>query len=161
MSKPENTVDHVLDRMVEAVLGEDARFESHALALGIPHNTIRTWKRRGEVPLGYLKNFAADWKVSLDWLLRGEKAGEQAAEAHQVSENVRPYGLSADESALLESYRRASPETQTALRVLAGCGGTPPTPRPRVAKPARIELRDGARPERKPGAVRKKRVGET
>lgn len=113
MSRLESHVDYVLDRMVETVLGESALFNSHALALGIPENTIRTWKRRGEVPLSYLKNFAQDWKVSLDWLLNGNKS-----ESHQVNENPRPYGLTADESALLESFRRRSPEAQAALLLL-------------------------------------------
>lgn len=156
MSKLGYPIDYVLDRMVEVVLGENASFGSHAEALGIPANTIKTWRRRGEVPPGYLINFAADWKVSFDWLLRGDES------PGHVSEKVSPFGLlKADEAALLESYRAAPPEIRAALRVLAGCGGTPPTPRPRIPKPPRIEHRVGDLPERKRPQVRKKKAGET
>jgi len=117
MSKPESSVDHVLDRMVEAMLGEGAHFKSHALALGIPHNTIRTWKRRQKVPLYELESFSERYGVTLDWLLHGD---QPEAAPHQVNQNLQPYGLSEDESALLESYRRSSEEMQrAALRMLA------------------------------------------
>lgn len=43
----------------------------------------------------------------------------QRDEAHQVSDSVRPYGLSADEDALLKAYRRSTPEARAiVLRAL-------------------------------------------
>lgn len=110
MSRPDDSVTSVLDRMVVAVLGENAHFQSHALALGIPRETIKSWKRRGEVPLGTLKNFALDWKVPLDWLQRGDMP-----DAHQANEQARSQGLSEDESELLENYRRCTPSGRRVL----------------------------------------------
>lgn len=124
MSQSKKSVDDVLDRMVETMLGDDAHFKSHALALGVPHNTIRTWKRRGEVPLTYLKNFALDWKVDIGWLLYGVTLPQ--GEVHEVREGARPYGLSAEEAALLEDYRHSPPAAQAALGVLAHAAAAAP-----------------------------------
>ncbi|MDT3707467.1 MAG: helix-turn-helix domain-containing protein [Thiobacillus sp.] len=151
MSKPGDQVDFVLDRMVEVVLGENAQFRSHAEALGIPANTIKTWKRRGEVPSGYLKGFADDWKVSFDWLLHGGARQAVQVESHKVSEAERPYGISAEEWRLIERYRRSRPEIRAAaLRVL----GDPSAPAAteesrRIPKPDRIVVRSGDLPARK------------
>lgn len=101
MPKRANKIDHVLDRMVLVALGERAEFKSHAEALGIPPETIKTWRRRGEVPLTKLKDFAQDWKVSLDWLMNGgPETGDETA-ADELGENVvrmsrsRAYGADA------------------------------------------------------------------
>ena len=156
MGKRENPVDHVLDRMVEAALGENAHFNSHAEALGIPAETIKTWRRRGEVPTGKLLAFAQDWKVSVDWLLHGDSV-EPAAERHQVNQERAPYGeqLTPDEVSLIEGYRRSTPEVRAAaLRVLAGSNA-------RIQKPERIEIRESTLPERKPGAARRKKADAT
>lgn len=37
-------------------------------------------------------------------------------QSHQVNQDVAPYGLSADEAALLDNYRHSPPEAQAALR---------------------------------------------
>ena len=116
MSKPKNSVDHVLDRMVEVVLGENAQFRSHAAALGIPRETVKSWKRRGEVSPGYLKGFALDWKVSLDWLLTGD-----IADAAGVEQECAPYvveATNAEERALIQTYRQLDPETRITLQNL-------------------------------------------
>lgn len=134
MSKAVDLVESVLDRMVEAIRGPDAYFQSHHEALYVPRETIKSWKRRGAVPLGVLESFSRDHKVSLDWLLHGDQPEAAQAESHQLKQNVQPYGLSADEAVLLESYRRSTPEVQAAaLRVLAG---VPPSTPPIRKRPA-------------------------
>ncbi len=134
MAKSENPVDHVLDRMVEAMLGENAHFKSHAEALGIPAETIKTWRRRREVPAGRLAEFARDWKTPVDWLLHGN-AAERASVPHQVNQATAPYGerLRPDESAILEAFRSASPELRAAaLRML---DAKTPAAAPKVRQP--------------------------
>lgn len=128
MSRQENPVDHVLDRMVETVLGANAHFKSHAEALGIPLNTIRTWKRRREVPPGKLAEFARDWKVSVDWLLHGVPRLLIEDEAHHASiaaEPAAPYGLSDDERKLLDNYRKSPPEVRETLQLVASIASRP------------------------------------
>lgn len=168
MSKPENSVDCVLDRMVETMLGEDAHFKSHALALGIPHNTIRTWKRRGKVPLYELEIFSERYGVTIDWLLHGDQPEAAQAEPHHVSENVQPYGLSADEAALLETYREIDAEArvtlQNLLKVIAGTAqvaapSAPPKPPKRIPRAASVRTYSSDLPDKKftpPGGKRKK-----
>lgn len=139
MLKQENPIDYVLDRMVETVVGTGVDFKSHADALGIPAETIKTWRRRREVPPGRLAAFAQDWKVSVDWLLRGDHT-----EAHQVNENVAPYGLSGDEAALLEVFRRSTPELRAAARRVLEVN-----PQGKLERPARITLQSGVLAEKK------------
>lgn len=129
MSKRENPVDHVLDRMVEAVLGENAHFKSHAEALGIPQDTIKTWRRRGNVPPGYLSNFARDWKTSVDYLLLGAE-GVVVIEAKPTlpggaAQQVAAYGLKADERKLLENYRKVPAEVKETLQLVASIASRP------------------------------------
>lgn len=165
MSKRENPVDHVLDRMVEAVLGENAHFKSHADALGIPQDTIKTWRRRGAVPAGYLSNFARDWKKSVDWLLHGPE-GVPVIEA-----KLMPHGgamqLRADERKLLENYRKLPNEVKETLQLVASiasrpqAGATAAATRKRLPKPPRIQVVEGTLAERKPGTARKKKAEAT
>lgn len=125
MSKLGDPVDYVLDRMVEAVLGENAHYKSHAEALNIPANTIKTWKRRREVPSGYLANFAADWKVSVDWLLHGGERAPAKNEARGLEESKKPYDLSKEEMKLLANYRSSPHEVQEALQIVASIASRP------------------------------------
>lgn len=163
MSKRENPVDHVLDRMVEAVLGENAHFKSHADALGIPPDTIKTWKRRGAVPAGYLANFARDWKSSVDYLLHG-KDGVVLIEAKPTppggaAQQIAQYGaLADDERKLLENYRNSSAEVKEALQLVASIASRPQISA-RVAKPPRVKVRNGELPERKFDPERLKVMG--
>lgn len=155
MSKVENPVIHVLDRMVEVALGESAHFKSHADALGVPFETVKSWKRRRKVPLYELEMFSERYGVTIDWLLHGDQPEAAQAEAHQVNQHVQPYGLSDAEASLLESYRRSSPEVQAAaLRVLAG---EPPEPRPTIPRPARIVERVSDLPAKKFTPPRKRK----
>lgn len=71
-------VDAVLKRMVEA-LGNPP-VGSYAQVLDVSENTIKTWKRRGGVPLRYLEGFSREHKVALDYLLRGSVHVEPVAE---------------------------------------------------------------------------------
>ncbi len=153
MSKRENPVDHVLDRMVEAVLGENAHFKSHAEALGIPANTIKTWRRRGNVPAGNLAEFARDWKVSVDWLLYGKEGelllGDDAAHLRASERESGRYGaLAADERKLLENYRKLPPEVKEALQLVASIASRPVTAAD-IQRPPRIAVRSGSLPDKK------------
>ncbi|MDA8258365.1 MAG: helix-turn-helix domain-containing protein [Betaproteobacteria bacterium] len=152
MSKRENLVDHVLDRMVEAVLGENAHFKSHAEALGIPQDTIKTWRRRGAVPAGYLSNFAREWKASVDWLQYGPEGkvvfgGEP--EAHQVAGKVTHDGINADERKLLENYRKSPAEVREALQLVASIASRPQAAGEHAVKPPRARVMRGELPHRK------------
>lgn len=126
MAKQENPVDYVLDRMVEVVLGENAHFKSHADALGIPAETIKSWRRRREVPPGRLADFARDWKVSVDWLLTGVRA-IALDEAHpaKIQQKEARYGIKDDERKLLENYRNSPAEVREALQLVASIASRP------------------------------------
>lgn len=151
MRKQENPVDHVLDRMVEAALGENAHFKSHAEALGIPAETVKSWRRRGAVPAGYLNNFAREWKTSVDLLLHGPQ-GVVLIEAKPVppggaAQQATQYGaLADDERKLLENYRKSPPEVKEALQLVASIASRP---QGAVAKPSRVKVRAGELPPRK------------
>lgn len=150
MTKKENPVDYVLDRMVEAVLGENAHFKSHAEALGIPENTIKTWRRRGEVPPAYLANFARDWKSSVDYLMRGRQTGDvdtKPTAPPSVGQKVGSYGaLADDERKLLENYRKLPPEVRETLQLVASIASRP---QGAPAKPSRVKVRTSELPPRK------------
>lgn len=62
-------VDAVLDRMVKS-LGPDIGF-GYAEALDVSKDTIKTWRRRGEVPMRYLSGFAKRYGLSIDYLRFG------------------------------------------------------------------------------------------
>lgn len=149
MLKRENPVDYVLDRMVEVVLGENAHFKSHAAALGIPQDTIKTWRRRGAVPAGYLSNFAREWKTSVDWLQYGPEGKEVLGDAHQVTEKAAPYGISADERKLLENYRKIPAEVREALQLVASIASRPQAAGEHAVKPPRARVMRGELPHRK------------
>lgn len=67
-----------------------------------------------------------------------------AGPAHQVSQAARPYGLSADEAALLENYRRSTPEEQAMVLRALGVVVEPPAAEP-VRPSAREYLADKSR----------------
>lgn len=174
MAKRENPVDHVLDRMVEAVLGENAHFKSHADALGIPAETIKSWRRRGEVPPGKLTAFAQDWKVPVDWLLHGPEGqvvlGGGSAHVQAMERESASYGaLADDERKLLENYRKLPAEVKETLQLVASIASRPQVPG--SVKPPRVRVRAGELPSRKfrppavvsgeptPAGPRKKRGG--
>lgn len=149
MSKQENPVDYVLDRMVEAVLGENAHFRSHAEALGIPAETIKTWRRRREVPAGKLAAFAQDWDVPVDWLLHGPEGVTliemKKTQPGEVRQQAAAYGLADDERKLLENYRASPAEVREALQLVASIASRP-LPVAALAKPPRVKVRSGSLP---------------
>lgn len=63
-------VDSVLGRMVRA-LGLDIGF-GFAEALDVSRDTVKTWRRRGEVPMKFLTGFAQAHNLSLDYLRFGK-----------------------------------------------------------------------------------------
>lgn len=101
-------VEAVLDRMYAAT-GES--FTSHAEAFGVPEGTLKTWRHRGEVSLRFLRGFAAQHDVPIDYLLHGQQAAAEPLPQYDV--------LTPDERALVERYRASSPPLRrAALRVL-------------------------------------------
>ncbi len=82
-------VDAVLGRMVKA-LGLDIGF-GFAEALDVSRDTVKTWRRRGEVPMRFLTGFAKAHDLSLDYLRFGrlvhnepgqEQDGIKSLESH-------------------------------------------------------------------------------
>lgn len=67
--------DAVLDRMLQCVGNPAAG--SAADALDVPANTLKTWRRRGAVPMRALDAFAKAHGVSLDYLRFGIQEGVQ------------------------------------------------------------------------------------
>lgn len=67
--------DAVIDRMLQCVGNPAAG--SAADALDVPANTLKTWRRRGAVPMRALDAFAKAHGVSLDYLRFGIQEGVQ------------------------------------------------------------------------------------
>lgn len=80
-------VDAVLDRMC-AVLGNPAG--GYELVLDVPKRTIQTWRRRGEVPMRYLKAFCEEHQVSLDKVLNGVERYEAKPNSSPALGEPRP-----------------------------------------------------------------------
>lgn len=124
-------VDAVFERMWEAV-GRPL-FTGYAQAFDVSENDIKNWRRRGRVSRAYLEGFSREHGVSLDWLLHGEAA------PLQVRQDVLPYGLSADEVALLETYRDIDQEAratlQNLLKIIATAGHAKAAPKAKTRQP--------------------------
>lgn len=102
--------DAVLDRMYAAT-GES--FTSHSEAFGVPEQTLAAWRKRGAVSPAFLRQFAAERGVSIDYLLYGRNGTAEVAPPYDA--------LTVDERTLLERYRAAPPGLRrAALRVLLG-----------------------------------------
>lgn len=171
MSKAENPAVQVLDRMVEVALGESAHFKSHADALNIPFETVKSWKRRRKVPLYELEMFSERYGVTIDWLLYGDQPEATQTESHQVNQNVTAYGPAV--SATLQSFVKQIGEWVASgqlkdedIEVLAGIAArlagpepavvTPRPPRARPVVPARPPIPKKAqvyRPGEKPAVA--------
>lgn len=103
-------VDAVLNRMLDAVGGHAGGM---AAALDVSPETIKTWRRRGEVSMRFLQGFAEEHGLSLDMLRYGENR-------HPSSGGVgSEFELSPREIALLRNYRRADAEARLALEQVA------------------------------------------
>lgn len=111
-------VSAVLDRMVKA-LGNPPG--SYAMALDVSENTIKTWRRRGEVSMKYLRGFADVHSVSIDFLMYGDSARKSTSPAETLTANQKKAGysvevLSKEEQALLDNYRHSPPDGQAAIK---------------------------------------------
>lgn len=103
-----------------------------AQTLGVARNTVYNWMANGNAPLNQLLALEG-LGIDVVYVLTG-KPGALKVGANQVGQDVRPYGLSADENALIDGYRRCSPEIQeAALRLLA----VVPKPEPAMPKSAK------------------------
>ncbi|NMG48272.1 hypothetical protein GO613_09185 [Azoarcus communis] len=110
-------VDAVLNRMYDA-LGVTG--VSMAMALDVSPNTIKTWRRRGAVPMKFLADFAREHNVSLDLLQRGEPpypAGEEAVQ--RAEDSGHGFKMTPAELALVGHYRKSQPAGMQALDVTA------------------------------------------
>lgn len=133
-------VDAVLERMFEAV-GKPLGL-GYAKAFDVSERTLAAWRARGRVARSYLDGFAREYEKSVDWLLHGD---QPAAAPRPVNQSVQPYGLSADEAALLSAYRRSAPEAQAVvLRALGAAAPSKPAP-PQAEKSRRTIERPSAR----------------
>lgn len=103
-----------------------------AQTLGIARNTVYNWMANGNAPLNQLLALEG-LGIDIVYVLTGMPRAQQN-EAHQVNQDVRPYGLDKDETLLLESYRCSSLDVRAAaLRMLAGAA---PKAAPRQPKTA-------------------------
>ena len=112
----------VLDRMWQ-VIGKPIC--GYAEGLDVNENTVKTWRRRGEVSIKYLKGFAAKHNVSLDYLLHGDAAPAEeearvvALTADQARAGYAVEVLSKEEQALLDNYRHCPPQVRQAVKELS------------------------------------------
>lgn len=104
-------IDAVLERMWVA-LGKPAG--SYAQAFDVSENTLKTWKRRGAVPLRFLEGFARQHGLVLDVLL--------GREVHFESEPALGRGLRAKHAKVSEDERRHFAQVMGRLRAKFGAG---------------------------------------
>lgn len=76
----EMDVDAVLQRVATTLEGGRRSTTPVGEVLGVPHNTIRTWRQRGKVPADRLVQWAGECNVTVDWLIRGESALQRIAD---------------------------------------------------------------------------------
>lgn len=99
-------IDAVFERMFKAA-GNPLGY-SFAEAFDVSENTLKTWRRRGAVSTKFLQGFAAQYGVSLDYLLHGVTGDPDLDIARDANERV-----------LLERFRSAPKNLRdAALRVL-------------------------------------------
>lgn len=115
-------VTAVLDRMWQ-VIGKPF-CGSYAAGLDVNENTIKTWRRRGEVSTKYLKGFAAKHNVSLDYLMRGDAGSQEGVKAAVLTADEERAGcsvevLNKEEQALLDNYRNCKPEGRAAVEAVS------------------------------------------
>lgn len=116
-----------------------------AQTLGIARNTVYNWMANGNAPLNKLLALEG-LGIDVVYVLTGMPRAQQN-EAHQVNQEVRPYGLDKDETLLLEGYRRSTPELRAAaLRMLvAPKPEATPEPEPEltpIERESAIEFRE-------------------
>ena len=96
-----------------------------------------------------LEAFAAAG-ADVNYILSGRITETQHEEPHQVRQDVLPYGLSADEAALLAAYREIDPAAratlQNLLKLIAGAGQVVAAPKPASTYKPRQHFGVGAQP---------------
>lgn len=105
----EHGIDAVFKRMLKAT-GKTFGF-SYAEAFDVSPNTLKTWRKRGQVSLKFLQGFASEYGVSLDYLL-GRNVSQSASPQPALTARQEQAGyivevLSKEEQALLDNYRHA------------------------------------------------------
>lgn len=113
--------DAVMARMLK-IVGNPV-FGSYAMALDVNENTIKTWRRRGEVSIKYLKGFAARNNVSLDYLMHGEKGPPEEVRATTLTPVQERAGysvevLSKEEQAFLDNWRHSPKDAQESMKTM-------------------------------------------
>lgn len=98
------SVDAVLQRLCDAIEAKP-EMGGFARALDISPDTIKTWRRRGRVPLRYLQGFSAQHGVSLDWLLHG---GEPSADGAAYGPEAGPTVLTTGGGATVHHIAEAA-----------------------------------------------------
>jgi hypothetical protein len=83
-SETRESVDAVLERMCLSI-GVKPELRGYAAALDISPDTIKTWRRRGEVSLRFLAKFSAEHSVNLHYLKYGEVQNEPVAGSERVT----------------------------------------------------------------------------
>lgn len=81
-------VEAVLNRMLIAAGSPPG---SYAQVFDVSENTIKTWKRRGAVPLKYLEGFSRKYEVAIDHLLGRDIQSE--TDKQKVCAERAPYSL--------------------------------------------------------------------
>lgn len=116
-SESRESVDEVLQRMCDAT-GVKPEVGGFARALDISPHTIRTWHRRGKVPLRFLQGFSKAHGVNLHWLSFGEGSPNSEAPPPEI-DSMTDYGTPPEPTAVTTGgrakvHRLASPARQPA-----------------------------------------------
>lgn len=91
-------VDAVLERMCKAI-DRHPDVGGYAQALDVSPNTIKTWTRRGAVPMRYLTGFAREHGISLEYLKYGRGAVHIEPGPHVSISERGDYRVTREESA--------------------------------------------------------------
>lgn len=112
-SEGRESVDAVLQRMCDAI---DAKPEhgGFARALDISSDTIKTWRRRGKVPLRFLSGFAEAHQANLHWLQFGAEQPAPEPESAAYGPPPEPTVVTTGGSATV--HRIESPGESSAAR---------------------------------------------
>lgn len=88
-------------------------------ALGVPPQTISSWKSRDSVPYAKCVEVAEERNISLDWLLTGDGPMRRGEPETRVQEAPAAYVISPHERAILELFRSLDEEAQRELQSVA------------------------------------------
>lgn len=108
-----------------------------AAIAGVGKTTVINWEKDASSPTAVQLLAFKEAGVDVVYVITGERADQPPS--HQVSDSVRPYGLSADEDALLKAYRRSTPEAR-AIVLRALDVPVPETPAKPLVRPSAHEF---------------------